>query len=212
MLALKLKHVSKSGHWCHAYWAEKFYMAPSLCVTNMIWILMPGIGQRTRHRCTVSYIYIYIYIQSSAIITRSNISWYWTRHCRNKVEYQWEAEPTKHTPYLVMTGEQWDVFCEYSGENWARYNGTALYICIYKNIERNTADSIVSWPNPKQWVIVHTSDLIMMITQSIYILSITTREMGKLKTYSPTYCIMDNKENMLNLTHTLDQIYLTSIL
>ena len=44
-----------------------------------------------------------------------------------------------------------------------------------KYIERHTADTIVSWPNPKQWVIVHTSDL-MMIRQSIYILSIITRE------------------------------------
>ena len=81
-----------------------------------------------------------------------------------------------------------------------------------KNIERHTADTIVSWPNPKQWVIVHTSDLMMIIRQSIYILSVITTEMGKLKTYSPTYCIMDNGENMLNLTHTLDKIYLTGIL
>ena len=35
--------------------------------------------------------------------------------------------------------------------------------------------------------------------------------MGKLKTYNPTYCIMDKGENMLNLTHTLDKIYLTGI-
>ena len=39
---------------------------------------------------------------------------------------------------------------------------------------------------------------------------------GKLKTHSPTYCIMDcimdHLENMLNLTHTLDKIYLTGIL
>ena len=62
--------------------------------------------------------------------------------------------------------------------------------------------TIVSWPNPKQWVIVHTSDLMMTIRQSIYILSIITKEMGKLKTHSPTYCIMDNWDNMLNLTHT----------
>ena len=81
-----------------------------------------------------------------------------------------------------------------------------------KNIERHTADIIVSWLNPKQWVIVHTSDLMMITRQSIYILSIITREMGKLKTYSPTYCIMDNGENMLNLTHTFDKIYLTGIL
>ena len=77
---------------------------------------------------------------------------------------------------------------------------------IHKNIERHTVDTIVSWPNPKQWVIVHTSDLMMKIRQSIYILAIITREMGKLKTYSPTYCVMDNGENMLNLTHTLDKM------
>ena len=80
------------------------------------------------------------------------------------------------------------------------------------NIERHTAHTIVSWPNPKQWVIVHISDLMMMIRQSIYILSIITRGMGKLKTHSPTYCMIDNWENMLNLTHTLDKIYLTDIL
>ena len=35
--------------------------------------------------------------------------------------------------------------------------------------------------------------------------TIMTKEMGKLKTHSPTYCIMDNWENMFNLTHTLDK-------
>ena len=44
-----------------------------------------------------------------------------------------------------------------------------------------------------------------------YILSAITREVGKLKTYSPIYCIMDNLKNMLNLTHTLDKIYLADI-
>ena len=43
-------------------------------------------------------------------------------------------------------------------------------------------------------------------------LAIITREMGKLKTHSPIYCIMDDWENILNLTHTLDKIYLTGIL
>ena len=36
--------------------------------------------------------------------------------------------------------------------------------------------------------------------------------MGELKTYSPIYYIMDNGDNMLHLTHTLDKIYLTGIL
>ena len=44
-----------------------------------------------------------------------------------------------------------------------------------------------------------------------YILSTITTELGKLKTYSPIYWIMDNYENMLNLTHTLDKIYLADI-
>ena len=68
------------------------------------------------------------------------------------------------------------------------------------------------WWFDTPWVIVHTSDLMMIIRQSIYILSIITTEMGKLKTYSPTYCIMDNGQNMLNLTHILDKIYRTGIL
>ena len=120
---------------------------------------------------------------------------------------------------------------EYYIENWL-YRGhhenkdmvrccqCALWVhndCIrkIKNVG-HTVHIIVSWPNPKQWVIVHTSDLMMIIKQSIYILSVITRGMDMLKTHSPTYCIMDcimdNWENMLNLTHTPDKIYLTGIL
>ena len=58
---------------------------------------------------------------------------------------------------------------------------------IHKNIERHTTHTIDSWPNPKRWVIVHTSDLMMIIRQSTYILSIIRKEMGKLKTHSRTY-------------------------
>ena len=81
-----------------------------------------------------------------------------------------------------------------------------------KNIGRLTVHAFVSRPNPKQWTIVHTSDLMMIIKQSIYIISIIAREMGKLKTHSPTYYIMDNGVKMTNLTHTLDKIYLAGIL
>ena len=86
----------------------------------------------------------------------------------------------------------------------------------HKNIERHTAHTIVSWLNLNKWVTVHTSDLMMIIRQSIYIRSIMARGDGKLKTHSPTYCIMDgimdNWDNMLDLTHTLDKIYMTGIL
>ena len=83
---------------------------------------------------------------------------------------------------------------------------------VHKNTERHTAHTIVSWPNPKQWVIVHTSDLMIITRQSIYILSTITREMGQLKTHSPTCFVMDNWENVSYLTHTLDKLYLTGIL
>ena len=35
---------------------------------------------------------------------------------------------TTDTPYLALTGELWDAYCEDFGENWPRYNGTALYM------------------------------------------------------------------------------------
>ena len=73
---------------------------------------------------------------------------------------------------------------------WIYVKMMLLWAPFDKNIERHTAHTIVSWPNPKQWVIVHTSDLMMIIRQSIYILPIITKEMGKLKTHSPTYCIL----------------------
>ena len=34
---------------------------------------------------------------------------------------------------------------------------------IDKNIVRHTAHTIVSWPNPKQWLMIHTSGLMMII-------------------------------------------------
>ena len=37
---------------------------------------------------------------------------------------------TTDTPYLALTGELWGVYCEDLGENWSRYNGTALYYAV----------------------------------------------------------------------------------
>ena len=69
---------------------------------------------------------------------------------------------------------------------------TSIYSLVNRMVQfvdtnkgRHTAHTIFSWPNPKQWVIVHTSDLMMIIRQSVYILSIITKGMGKLKTHSP---------------------------
>ena len=46
----------------------------------------------------------------------------WLRQSINQ-----EFEPTKYIPYLALTGELWDVFCEDLGGNWPCYNSTALY-------------------------------------------------------------------------------------
>ena len=46
----------------------------------------------------------------------------------SSVKHQSEAAPTKDTPYLTLMGELWGVFREYYGENWPRYNSTALYL------------------------------------------------------------------------------------
>ena len=37
----------------------------------------------------------------------------------------------------------------------------------YKAIEKYTAHTIVSWPNPKQWQTVHTSDFIVFTSQMV---------------------------------------------
>ena len=35
---------------------------------------------------------------------------------------------TKYTPYPALMDELWGAFCEDFGENWPRYNSTALYM------------------------------------------------------------------------------------
>ena len=46
----------------------------------------------------------------------------------SKTEDKSVLELTKDAPYLALTGELWDVYCEEFGEKWPRYNGTALYV------------------------------------------------------------------------------------
>ena len=126
------------------------------------------------------------------------------------------------TSYLQPRTYLWDIFKILTDSLYmkASWRGNTFYIgphkrpvmwrggvFYHKKIERHTAHTIVSWPIPKQWVILHTSDLMMVIRQSKYILSIITKEMGKLKTHSPTYCVMDNWENMFNLTHSTKYIW-----
>ena len=42
------------------------------------------------------------------------------------VELKSDFKLKTHTLYLTLTGELWGVYYEDLGENWPRYNGTAL--------------------------------------------------------------------------------------
>ena len=55
----------------------------------------------------------------------------WYGMTMTEAKYASEVIFTKDTPYLALTGELWGVFCEDWGENWPRYNGTALYYYCY---------------------------------------------------------------------------------
>ena len=61
-------------------------------------------------RCVFSILSWY-QLQSSAVITRSNIIRHYKNNDRNKAEYP-SAGSTKDNPYLALTGKLWGVFCE----------------------------------------------------------------------------------------------------
>ena len=63
----------------------------------------------------------------------------------HNINHQSKAETPKDTSYFTWTGELWGVLREYFGENWPRYNDSALslsvyiyiYIYIYKGYKRH---------------------------------------------------------------------------
>ena len=70
----------------------------------------------------------------------------------------WKCRP-RNGGHFVQGG---GVKCANTPVRWQAFAWTN------KITKRHTAHTIVSWPNPKQWVIVHISDLMMIIRQSIY--------------------------------------------
>ena len=79
-----------------------------------------------------------------------------------------------------------DMFSSHVFGFWA--NTIILLSSDHKTIERHTAHTIVSWPNPKPWQMGHTSDLMMILKRSTHILTIIIRELGKLNIHSSIYC------------------------
>ena len=73
-------------------------------------------------------VYVYV-IQLCAVITvQYNMS---HTTALPDAEHKSDLTFTKDTPYLALTVELRSVSCEDLGENWPRYNGTALYMRIH---------------------------------------------------------------------------------
>ena len=43
-----------------------------------------------------------------------------------EADHKSEVRLTTDNPYLTLTGELWDVYCENIGEDWLRYNSSLL--------------------------------------------------------------------------------------
>ena len=69
-----------------------------------------------------------------------------------------------------------------------RLSDSQEYFWDFNNMERHTADAIVSWLGPKQWQVGHTSDL-MIIYLIKYTYSYIIGKIGKLNTHSPINCM-----------------------
>ena len=112
----------------------------------------------------------------------------WTNHCPQP-RYQTLTKHKKCEPYLYFL-RCIKTECHNFGPCFnikTIFWGIWVTIWDCKNTKRHTTHTIVSWPNPEQWVIVHTSYLKMIITQSIYIyiLSIITRKWVNWKHTAP---------------------------
>ena len=75
------------------------------------------------------------YIQTTAVITQSNIVHISLTITRTEAKYQLQTGSPKYTPYLALTGEPWGIFCDYLWENWQRYNSTTLNVDIFTKLE-----------------------------------------------------------------------------
>ena len=69
-----------------------------------------------------------IVVQANAVITRSSKTLYCIQHCRDWTELNQRLN-SQMTPHTSPLRARYGVFfCEDLGENWPRYNGTALYM------------------------------------------------------------------------------------
>ena len=79
----------------------------------------------------------FIFLKSSAIITWSNIRWYWMHHRSDWDTVYITVRIHKIHPIPRPNGQDIGCFCEDLGENWPRYNRTRLYTLATKYSSHN---------------------------------------------------------------------------
>ena len=65
-------------------------------------------------------------------------------------EHKSDFKLTTNIPYLALTGELWGVYCKNLGENWPRYNSTALYYLEYEYLHKKSFvyKKLTIWSGP----------------------------------------------------------------
>ena len=96
-------------------------------------------------------------IMAAILQTKFSSGIWWIKIFEFRIKFEWNL--------LSRSTQHW--FGWYNRRHTSMWNNDGLLywhtLSSNKNIDRHTAHTIVSWHNPKQWVIVHTSDLMMIM-------------------------------------------------
>ena len=74
---------------------------------------------------------------------------------------------TTDTPYLALTGELWGVYCDDCGENWPRFNSTALYLAYHVVTELPPLYSVSRISGFAKQYITRNMDMVHVLLWSI---------------------------------------------
>ena len=143
----------------------------------------------------------------------NQIPWPWDKtlkHARSRVIdlVHLKAEVRSSLCNTYISGSS--ILVDQNSVTSIRWNICIMFWLKYPRT-KHTVHTIISLPNHQHCLKIHVSELMVMIRLNGYVLTIIEREIDQLKTPSYIYCTKDNWQNRINIEHTLDRIYLTSI-
>ena len=132
---------------------------------------------------------VIIIIQASVAVAWSNMPWFYVWYSNGRLNMHPGLWFTKDTPFLAVTGEPMDVFCEDLGEKLAalqRYHTESVYIDLhtYIFIYMNRMDTIYTHKSKIfcNVTAVVFGDLLMAITKCHLVKAYTVRNMEQYRT------------------------------